>query len=262
MQNESPALKPGDFTGLASAYAQYRPGYAPTVAARLVALIGKPAREIVAADVGAGTGIWSRQLAATVGRVTAVEPNADMRRHGEAQSSALGIQFRAGSGEATGLEPASFDLVTMASSFHWVDTDRGLSEFHRILRPGGRFAALWNPRVIEDNPVFSDIESQIKTLKPDLKRVSSGNSEFTETLMARLQSHSGFDDVSYFEDRHVEYQSRDRYIGLWNSVNDVQTQLGPANWATFMSYVAQRTAGIAGFSVTYRTRVWTARRRA
>ncbi|MFD6951333.1 methyltransferase domain-containing protein [Nocardiopsis sp. NPDC060348] len=52
-------------------------------------------------------------------------------------------------GEDTGLPSHSCDIVTMASSFHWVDFDAGLKEFHRILRPGGWFVALGVTRLIE-----------------------------------------------------------------------------------------------------------------
>jgi ubiquinone/menaquinone biosynthesis C-methylase UbiE len=49
------------------------------------------------------------------------------------------------------LADGSVDLVSMASSFHWADFDTACDEFHRILRSGGVFVALWNPRLIEVN---------------------------------------------------------------------------------------------------------------
>lgn len=261
MTTNAQALQPGDFSGLAQAYSRYRPGYAPTVTSCVVALVGKAASEIEAVDVGAGTGIWSRQLARHVKNVVAVEPNDDMRGHGQSNSSGTNVSFRAGSGENTGLKSRSADLLTMASSFHWVDFDKGLAEFHRVLRPGGWFVALWNPRVVDANPLFAEIERQITVLKPDLKRVSSGNSALTATLTERLRQQRAFHEVVYLEGFHVERQSRERYIGLWNSVNDVRVQLGPEKWSAFMDFVARRTQGHDGFDVTYRTRAWAAQRR-
>ncbi len=49
----------------------------------------------------------------------------------------------------------------MASSLHWANFDKACDEFHRILRPGGVFVALWNPRFIEANPLLVEIEAQI-----------------------------------------------------------------------------------------------------
>ena len=139
--------------------------------------------EIDAADVGAGTGIWTMMLAACGLRsITAVEPDDEMRRQGILASQGKNISWRKGTGEATGLANESFHLVTMASSFHWVDFDKGCAEFQRILRPGGRFVALWNPRLIEINPLLVEIEREITRLKPDIRRVSSGRSGLTDRL--------------------------------------------------------------------------------
>jgi len=57
-------MKLGDFTGLAGDYAKFRPGYAPQVATAILGFLGRDSAIVDAADVGAGTGIWSRILAA------------------------------------------------------------------------------------------------------------------------------------------------------------------------------------------------------
>ena len=70
----------------------------------------------------------------------------------------------------------------MASSFR----DSGLCsvvirQFYRILRPGGVFVALWNPRLVEANPL-AEIEAEITRLKPEVQRILSGRSRFTMTV--------------------------------------------------------------------------------
>ena len=168
-------MKHGDFTGLAGDYARFRPGYAPQVATAILSYVGRDAASVDAADIGAGTGIWTRMLAARgLHSVVAVEPNDDMRGQGIETSRGTDIVWRKGSAEATGLPDGSADLVSMASSLHWADFDKACDEFHRILRPGGVFVALWNPRFIEANPLLVEIEAQIARLKPDIRRVSSG----------------------------------------------------------------------------------------
>lgn len=180
-------LKHGDFSTLAGDYARYRPGYAPSVLRVVSSLPGRPTADCDAADVGAGTGIWTRMLASAGFRsVIAVEPNPEMRRHGAEDSADKRIRWLAGSGECTGLNDASVDLLTMASSFHWVDFEHGTREFCRVLRPGAWFVALWNPRQIEANPLLVEIEAHLATLKSDIRRVSSGRSGLTETLTGQL----------------------------------------------------------------------------
>ena len=162
----------GDFTGLAGDYAKFRPAYAPQIATAILNYLGRDPACVDAADIGAGTGIWTRMLAARgLHSVVAVEPNDDMRGQGIETSRGTDIIWRKGSAEATGLPGGSADLVSMASSFHWVDFDKACDEFHRILRPGGVFVALWNPRFIEANPLLVEIEAQIARLKPDIHRV-------------------------------------------------------------------------------------------
>jgi SAM-dependent methyltransferase len=132
------------FHDRAEDYARYRPGY-PADAVDAV-LQGLP-RACTVADVGAGTGILSRLLAARGARVLAVEPNAAMRA---AAAPHPDVHWSDGTAEATGLSNASVDLVTIAQAFHWVDVPPTLSEFARILRPHGRLAILWNRRSRED----------------------------------------------------------------------------------------------------------------
>ncbi|MFW6222037.1 MAG: hypothetical protein ACOC3T_00340 [Bacteroidota bacterium] len=68
----------------------------------------------------------------------------------------------------------------MASSFHCADFELATKEFYLILKPGGRFTALWNPRLYELNPVLKEIEEHLNTLRPGIKRVSSGRSGITD----------------------------------------------------------------------------------
>lgn len=261
MSAEKSAIAHGDFTGLAENYSKYRPSYSPSALTALLSLIDKNPAEIEAADVGAGTGIWTRMLAGSVKHVTAVEPNDDMRSAGIKDCAGFRITYREGNGEATGLADNSVDWVSMASSFHWVDFAKGTREFHRILRPGGRFVALWNPRLIEVNPLLVEIEDQLRVLCPELKRVSSGASGITETLTQQLYASGIFDDVVYIEARHLSRQTPAQYLGVWDSVNDIRYQLGPDRWAKFRAFVIERTKDLDVIETTYRTRAWSARRK-
>lgn len=255
-------LKAGDFTGLASDYSQHRPDYCPSVLGALLGLLEKPVDEVDFADVGAGTGIWSRMVfEAGVKSAVAVEPNDDMRTNGIADADATSIRWLAGNAEQTGLASGSCDWLSMASSFHWADFDKATVEFHRVLRPGGRFTALWNPRLIEVNQLLVEIEAHLDTLRSDIKRVSSGRSGITETLTEQLWASPCFEDVVYMEGRHIIEMSPERYLGAWRSVNDLRVQLGPENFDKFLEFVTQRIDGLDVIETTYLTRAWSARRK-
>ncbi|MDW5326756.1 class I SAM-dependent methyltransferase [Plantactinospora sp. KLBMP9567] len=228
----------------------------------VLGLLRREASSLDAVDVGAGTGLWTHMLAGVGFRsVTAVEPNAAMRAAGQRDDGGHDIVWRDGTGEATGLADGSADLLTMASSFHWVDFDSATAEFRRVLRPGGWFVALWNPRLVERNPLLAEIEAELLRMKPDLRRVSSGRSGITETLTDRLNQHPGFDDVVTIESRHVVRQSVEHYLGAWRSVNDVRVQLGEVDFGRFLEYVRDRLADADEVEATYLSRAWAARRR-
>jgi SAM-dependent methyltransferase len=254
-------LKAGDFTGLASDYSQHRPDYSKTVLNALLGMLDKNTQDVDFVDVGAGTGIWSRMVfGAGVNSVTAVEPNDDMRINGVNDSVSTRVKWLSGSAEHTGLEEGSADFLTMASSFHWADFDVATKEFHRVLRTGGRFAALWNPRLIEVNPILVEIEAHLNTLRPDIKRVSSGRSGITATLTEQLWECPHFDDVVYLEGRHIIEMTSERYLGAWRSVNDLRVQLGPNNFDKFLDFVEGRIDGLDVIEATYLTRAWSARK--
>ena len=255
-------MQHGDFTGLAEKYAQYRPGYSPFVLSAFVGLVlqKKKKNEILCADVGAGTGIWSRQLAKEGIRVLAVEPNDAMREAGIGQNGEFDIIWSKGSAEETNLTTNSCDLVCMASSFHWPDFDLAVKEFDRILKSGGYFMALWNTRLYETNPLLLEIEQYLHTLVPEMKRVSSGRSEFCSGLTERLSKCLQFADVLYLEGRHTEEQSIERYIGLWESVNDVRVQAGEERFSQFIDHIRDVTRNVSHISADYLTRAWIAQK--
>jgi SAM-dependent methyltransferase len=255
-------MKHGDFTGLAEDYTKYRPDYAPSILRALTGLTGKPADKIDIADVGAGTGIWTRMMAGLNPQsIIAVEPNDDMRQQGKAHPDNGAISWLKGSGEETTLPSGSKDLLTMASSFHWVDFDKGTDEFIRALKPGGHFVALWNPRFIEANPLLVEIEDYAKKLKgADIKRVSSGRSDFTETLLSRLENCGKFSEVTYLESKHVIDFTPERYLGAWRSVNDMRVQLGAEKFSAFLDWVEDKISSVDTIEATYLTRAWAARK--
>ncbi len=134
----------GRFSDRAADYVRYRPDYP---AAALDAMLAGLATPVLAADVGAGTGISARALAERGARVLAVEPNAAMRA---AATPHPGVEWRDGTAEATGLPGGAVALVLCAQAFHWFRPRESLAEFARILLPGGRLALMWNNRDRDD----------------------------------------------------------------------------------------------------------------
>jgi SAM-dependent methyltransferase len=95
-------------------------------------------------DLAAGTGKFTRQLVPLGAELIAVEPVARMRR--KLAEVLPGVTALAGTAEEVPLDDRSVDAVFCAQAFHWFDADRALEEIHRVLRPRGGLALIWNVR--------------------------------------------------------------------------------------------------------------------
>ncbi|MGH9019948.1 MAG: class I SAM-dependent methyltransferase [Acidimicrobiales bacterium] len=124
-------------------YDSVRPDY-PVAALDYLTRAAGLTRSSRVLDLGAGTGILTRQLLGYVDDVVAVEPTAGMRdvlRRALPEVTALD-----GRDVAIPLADASLDAVFVAQAFHWFDAPRALDEIRRVLRPGATLALLWNER--------------------------------------------------------------------------------------------------------------------
>lgn len=134
------------FTGKGMVYNKARPSY-PETLFEYLRFVNVIKSDYTAADIGAGTGIFSRQLAETVSHVYAVEPNDDMRNVAQTNSKSYGnISYIPAAAESTTLSDGSVDVVTVAQAFHWFDRAAFKQECRRIIKPGGKVVLVWNDR--------------------------------------------------------------------------------------------------------------------
>lgn len=131
------------FSAGADLYVRGRPDYPAEVDRWLRDTLGLgPGTRAV--DLGAGTGKFTRRLAATGAAIVAIEPVAEMR---DRLTAALPeAEATAGTAEAMPLPDESVDAVVCAQSFHWFSTPQAMAEIRRVLKPGGRLGLIWNQR--------------------------------------------------------------------------------------------------------------------
>jgi SAM-dependent methyltransferase len=146
------------FSRSPEAYERGRPDYPGNAIAHIASLMPAAARVL---DLAAGTGKLTRPLLAAGLEVVAVEPVAEMR--------ALlpgGTRPLDGRAEAIPLDDGSVDAVTVGQAFHWFDGESALAEIHRVLRPAGLLALVWNRRV-EDHPVNRALDELLEPHRHD-----------------------------------------------------------------------------------------------
>ncbi len=135
------------FSGKAEIYDKCRPTYPTALIDDIYSKTHSNDNSRVA-DIGAGTGIFTKALLGKFRNVTAVEPNGDM--YSVLRANLPDITAVQNSAENTGLPKGSFDLITTAQAFHWFDKDKFRNECKRMLKPNGKLAVIWNRRVLND----------------------------------------------------------------------------------------------------------------
>ena len=134
------------FTGKADIYQKYRPTYPEELMEYLYTQAGFAQKSKIA-DIGSGTGKFSRLLLERGSTVFCVEPNEEMRQSAEKDLSGFENFISAsGNDKNTGLQDKSVDFVTVAQAFHWFDRQSFKSECQRILKSGGKVALVYNNR--------------------------------------------------------------------------------------------------------------------
>ena len=170
------------FSGKADVYQQARPNYAQAML-DFIASKWQIGEGSLVADVGSGTGIFTRQLLGLGAKVYAVEPNVDMRTMAERLLGGYpNFVSVIGDAEHTTLPDHRINLVTAAAAFHWFDPDRFKQECKRILLPGGAVVLAWNEMEMSAE-INQGRERIYKKYCPNFRGFSGGNDQ--ENLIKR-----------------------------------------------------------------------------
>jgi SAM-dependent methyltransferase len=193
------------FSSRVDNYVRYRPGYPAVVLHLLKKMCGLTPDSMIA-DIGSGTGIFTRMLLENGNRVFGVEPNTDMRLAAEKLLASFPrFTSVAGAAEVTTLADHSVDFITVAQAAHWFDRDRARREFIRILKPGGWTVLLWNERRTDSTPFLCEYEQLLLTYGTDYQEVRH------ERTTAEI---SAFFAPSEFQQRVFHMSQEFDYAGL------------------------------------------------
>lgn len=194
------------FTGRADDYTIGRPDYAESFIDYLYSKQGFSDKSVIA-DIGSGTGKFSKHLLDRGSFLYCVEPNEDMRNIAIKELSSY-EKFNAVNGTAAEslLKCNSVDFVTTAQAFHWFDVELFRKECKRILKPEGKVILIWNvrDRSAEVNSLNYDIYAQYC---PRFKGFGGGIKKDDERIRRFFNN-----DYEYVEFDNPIYYDRDRFI--------------------------------------------------
>ncbi|MCB9664866.1 MAG: class I SAM-dependent methyltransferase [Alphaproteobacteria bacterium] len=140
------------------AYVRWRTPYPAALWARVDAW--RSGRAELAVDLGAGTGLATRDLCARFAQVVAVDGDPAMVEEQPLPSS---VEVRVQRAEEAHFVRESVDLVVFANALHWMDADAVLGNARGWLAPDGVVAA-WRPLVPElQGRVQEVVQEELRT---------------------------------------------------------------------------------------------------
>lgn len=240
-----------DYTELAEAYLK-RPEYSQEAIDEML-LYSHVSLESRICDVGAGAAHLTIMMARKGYSVQAIEPNDAMRKNGINRTQSLKVKWSEGIGEDTRMKSDFFDLVTFGSSFNVCDRKKALIETHRILKPKGYFACMWNHRNLDD-PIQDEIENIIKRNIPDYDY-----GERREDQTSIIEASGLFKKVHKIEGVVHHKLNVNDFIEGWKSHGTVHRQ----SKEIFLNIINEIRAYVLSLEVEsiivpYTTRIWIA----
>jgi SAM-dependent methyltransferase len=247
------------YEGLATRYNRARPDYPDEAIADLGGRAGD-----LGVDVGAGTGIFTRQLAAAMSnaRVVGVEPSDDMRRAAQAASASLpNLTFTAGSAEALPFETGSVAVMTAATAVHWFDRPPFYAEAFRCLRPGGQLVILQNVRRWWDSDFLAAYEELHESSAPGYWRGTFPAFDGSYREIDVAAELSGRAEASDIQAREIEWSmtiTTDDFIDLSLSSTITQRAIagtGRSVYVARLEALLARHASAGSIALPYETRI-------
>lgn len=143
----------------------------PTYPGELIdEVLGPSPQGLSVLDVGCGTGIASRLMADRGAQVLGVELNTGMAEGAERH----GIPHEVAAFETWDPSGRTFDRVTCAQAWHWLDPQVSSEKAASVLRPGGRLFLFWNVGHHPDDLADALHAAYQRALPPDAPRVVIG----------------------------------------------------------------------------------------
>jgi SAM-dependent methyltransferase len=181
----------------AEAYDRFRPSYPDEV---IDEVLGPVPVGLDALDVGCGTGIASRQMAERGANVLGVELAPRMAEVARGH----GIDVEIAAFESWDAAGRTFDRVTSAQAWHWLDLPVATAKAAAVLRPGGRLCLIWNAGFPSDDLADALEDVYARVVPPGGHRLfrayaanrSSDARTGLESEIDAISAESGFDALT------------------------------------------------------------------
>jgi ubiquinone/menaquinone biosynthesis C-methylase UbiE len=224
-----------NFAKLVDSYAKYRRDY-PEKSYKLIYNFC-PSVEAIVLDIGCGTGIVTKHLSSYYKNITGTDREIAMTDF--AKDDNKNLKFISAKAEELPFENESFDLVTVATAYHWFDFDLAGKEIFRVLKPSGKMCVFWRmdisksrnylPQFAYDNliklisiipkasrePITEEIFTRVGFSNVKKEEFAFEDTYTKEEILGYVQSHSTFnllDDKQKEEYIRLNEEAVDQYL--------------------------------------------------
>nr|WP_263323737.1 class I SAM-dependent methyltransferase [Neobacillus sp. Marseille-Q6967] len=197
-------MKQVDFSQVAKSYAQSREDIPSSLMESLfVRGIFFDGKKV--ADIGCGTGAFTRKMAMRKADVVGVDPSKELLEQAKALNSLKNytIPYVQSPAEATGLPDSKYDYVTVMRAWHWFGRQEALDEVKRILKTNGTL-------IIIDSGFLSETTVVEKTFGV-LTRYVDGELKPAGSKADSRQRINGFPVEWFLEWQQSGFELRDFY---------------------------------------------------
>lgn len=201
------------FNGISDIYRKYRPKYSKQVIEYLIneCILNNSSS---VADIGCGTGIFTKQLLENGINVVGIEPNVEMYNQAKDYLMEHNFSLINSSAENTLLPSNSIDLITVAQALHWFNLRKFITESKRILKDNGRVAIIYN-NYLKDNSALMDVLRVIKFYSQSYGLLSKKMNNQLDIYKCMI-GENNFESKSYENDLLLSYEE---FIGFINSMS-------------------------------------------
>lgn len=220
------------FRGTAWYYARFREGYPEEFFDLIKRKFNLLSGDRVL-DLGCGTGQIAIPICAFVKQVVAMDPEPEMVAEGKNQAETQGAQnivwIEGGSDDLSRMSKilGSFKLVTMGTSFHWMNREKTLEQLHEIVIDGGGIAIVWNTSIWTKVPNDWQlaVREVISKWLGEERRAGSGVYQAPVKRHEEIVKESKFKRMEWWEHHWVASSTLDGVVGNLYSTSGVNPHI-------------------------------------
>ena len=217
------------FDNVPEIYGRARPSYPDALFNEIFAYLQQPSPVLrpAAVEIGPGTGQATKPLLDRGAQVTALEPGPQLaefvrkkfRDAYPGQLEVVNVSF-----EDSALSPATYDLVVVATAFHWLDPNIRLEKCRSLLRAGGAIAIIGTNQVrsAADRGFFDRVFPIYRRYRPNGRRTELPGADVVPAEHEEIDASGLFDSVTLRRYPWDQTYPTAAYADLVRSYSDTQ----------------------------------------